>query len=128
MNLAEEIVIFQINRGGDFLISRAKKFLEDYSLYEFSKSQLRRLEEIIKRSSDFNKMQTDVTEWIDEQSEREKGKAWNNVKVSLPRVLFQWENHTYEIKAIAKNKLTDFSPITDGVDSLITDVNLRDDL
>ncbi len=128
MSLAEEIAIFQINRGGDFLISKAKKFLEDYSFYEFSKSQLSGLERVIESSSDFSEMEKNVNNWINKQAEREKAKNWGRVKDSLPKELFGWERHTDKIKLIAKNKLNEFIPITDEIDFLITDAKLRNDL
>lgn len=125
---AEEIVLFQIERGADFLMPIAQKFFQDYSFDKFSKSQLHNLHRVIDLSSGFVDMENKVNEWIAKQAKRKKGQTWEEVRKSLPKVLFEWDIHEKHIKDMAMNRLEEIKPVVTDINYLITKDNLMKDL
>ncbi|KHE92473.1 MAG: hypothetical protein K8F52_08810 [Candidatus Scalindua rubra] len=130
MSMEDEIILRQIERGGDFLLPIAQGFFQDYSFDQFSNSQLRNLHREICCSTGLADMEKKVNDWLQKQSKRKKGQIWETVKESLPKILFDWTGHKEDIIDMALSGIDCEQTILDisEIKYLITEENLKDDL
>ncbi len=127
MSLADKTINFQINQKGDYLSSRALKFLEDYTFNDFSKSQINGLSKVVGKSKNFDEMKNEVTSWINKQAGKKNDKNWEKVRESLHEMLFEWGNNVEEIKTISKKNINNII-IENEINSILNEENIRNNL
>ena len=92
--MAQSIIETLMDRGTDFIIEEARKFVEENDLKKLSSNQMNSLKSAYEKESKcYAKKKSEVKEFIDKQKEKDekqKGGKWSNLGDKLYKRIFEF--------------------------------------
>lgn len=127
-NLSEVIIISTIEQGLDYLIKRAKLFVDNNNLCEISQNQLTSLRSEVEKGENFVSLQKSVKDWLKKQTDKKSGEKWVKIQPHILKNMFDWQDIITLIKNNNQKILNEQHPLIAEFNALLTEENIKNDL